>query len=125
MNNLQKFGILILFLTLNFSCVNSKPSEEVISTSVVEDQLKIASIKFTSGMRCIYQDRNENYWFGSHREGVCLFDGKSFEYFTTEDGLSDNQVRTIQEDAHGNIWFGTANGVSSYKDGESPIILFL
>ena len=32
-------------------------------------------------------------------------------------GLSDNQVRTIQEDQNGVIWFGTAHGVNSYQKG--------
>ena len=42
---------------------------------------------------------------------------KHFQYFTKIDGLPDNQIRTIQEDKNGNIWFGTANGVGMY-DGE-------
>jgi ligand-binding sensor domain-containing protein len=46
-----------------------------------------------------------------------LFDGENFTYFTVDDGLSDNQVRTIQEDQNGTIWFGTAKGVSSYTNG--------
>lgn len=75
------------------------------------------TLKYISGIRAILQDSKGNYWFGSHQEGVCLFDGEKYTYFTVDDGLSDNQVRTIQEDENGMIWFGTAKGVSSYKDG--------
>ncbi len=49
-----------------------------------------------------------------HSEGVCKYDGDTFTYFTKEDGLVNNQVRTIQEDGAGTIWFGTDDGVSSY-----------
>jgi ligand-binding sensor domain-containing protein len=38
-----------------------------------------------------------------------------------EDGLSNNQVITIQEDQNGNIWFATDEGISSY-DGKKITI---
>jgi ligand-binding sensor domain-containing protein len=76
---------------------------------------KTDTLKFTSGVKSIFQDSKGNYWFGSHGEGVSRFDGKSFQYFTTSDGLAGNQIRSIQEDNHGTIWFGTANGISSYN----------
>ncbi|MFT6923268.1 MAG: ligand-binding sensor domain-containing protein [Crocinitomicaceae bacterium] len=77
----------------------------------------IDTLKYTQGICSILQDRKGNYWFGSYQEGACLFDGEKFTYFTVNDGLSDNQVRTIQEDQNGGIWFGTAKGVTSYKNG--------
>jgi ligand-binding sensor domain-containing protein len=69
------------------------------------------------GVRAILQDRSGNYWFGSHFEGVCRFDGERFQCFTTADGLGDNQVRSIQEDARGTIWFDNGVGISSYSGG--------
>jgi len=113
-DKLFKLIYLILILTLNFSCVEKKSSKKEISESEFVSPSKTDTLKFTSGIRSIFQDSKRNYWFGSHQEGVCLFDGKSFEYFTTNEGLSDNQIRSIQEDENGRIWFGTANGVSSY-----------
>ena len=41
-----------------------------------------------------------------------------FVDFTTADGLADNEVLSIREDADGNLWFGTSGGVSRY-DGET------
>lgn len=72
---------------------------------------------YNGGVRAILQDRSGNYWFGSHFEGVCRFDGERFQCFTTADGLSDNQVRSIQEDARGTIWFDNGVGISSYSGG--------
>jgi ligand-binding sensor domain-containing protein len=76
---------------------------------------KTDTLKFTSGIRAILQDSKGNYWLGSHNEGVSRYDGKSFGYFTTNDGLSDNQIRSIQEDRNGIIWMGTAKGVCSFN----------
>jgi ligand-binding sensor domain-containing protein len=117
MSKLIKLIYLVLILTLTFSCVEKKSPQKEIDKSEFVNSSKSDTLKFTSGIRAIFQDRKGNYWIGSHQEGVCVFDGKSFEYFTTNEGLSDNQVRSIQEDKNGNIWFGTANGVSSY-DGK-------
>lgn len=75
-------------------------------------------LTFTTAIRVIYQDSQGDYWFGSHAEGAARFDGTSFTYITVADGLHDGQVRTIQEDGRGTIWFGTANGVSSYDGKE-------
>jgi len=115
MNKLLSLIYLILFLVLNFSCVEKKPSKKEISKSEFVHSSRTDTLKFTSGIRSIFQDSKGNYWFGSHQEGVCLFNGESFEYFTTNEGLLDNQIRSIQEDENGEIWFGTANGVSSYN----------
>lgn len=74
-------------------------------------------LTFTSGIRAILEDRQGNIWFGSHQEGVGLLRAGQFEYFTMEDGLSDNQVRNIYEDEQGFIWFEGGKGVSRY-DGQ-------
>lgn len=75
-------------------------------------------LKFTSGVRAIFEDSRGRFWFGSHQEGVALCDGREFTYYTVKDGLSDNQVRTIQEDQAGVMWFETGNGITSF-DGNT------
>jgi len=71
-------------------------------------------------VRSILEDSKGNYWFGSWSEGVCRFDGESLTYFTAEDGLSDNQIRSIQEDQNGVVWFEGGFGISGF-DGERII----
>jgi len=93
---------------------NNKNAEKIIKEYNIK-QKSNSILKFQSGINSIFQDNQGNYWFGSHNEGVALFDGKIFTYFTVDDGLSHNQVRTIQEHKDGSIWFGTGNGVSSYN----------
>lgn len=115
---MQKLIYLISLLTLNPSCVEKKSTaKETIKPEVVAAS-NAETLKFTSGIRAIFQDSKGNYWFGSLQEGVAVYNGKSFTYFSTNEGLTDNQIHSIQEDKNGIIWFGTQKGVSRY-DGQS------
>jgi len=119
-SNLSQITAIIAFTGLMLSCnpkqlsENKTPSIEsnINSKSAsIENELKLS---FTSVINSIFQDSKGHYWFGSNKEGGCLYDGKSLKYFTMEDGLVDNNIFTIQEDEIGNIWFGTESGISSY-----------
>ncbi len=109
-----KLIYLILILTLNFSCSENKKSDKKTDSTEFVKISKTDTLKFTSGIRSIFQDSKGNYWFGSIREGVAVYNGKSFNYFTINEGLTDNQILSIQEDKEGVIWFNTQQGVSSY-----------
>ena len=67
----------------------------------------------------IHEDRQGNVWFGAAYEGggVYRYDGVSFEYLSTNEGLGLGGVPSIREDKDGNLWFGTTAGVYHY-DGE-------
>lgn len=73
-------------------------------------------LKYTTGVRSILEDSKGNIWFGSN-EGVCLLHNGELQYFTTENGLSHNQVRNIYEDKNSIIWFECGKGLSTY-DGQ-------
>lgn len=109
---------LIIIATLNLSCIEKKHSVKENSVSELTSTSQIDTLKFTSGIRAIFQDSKGNYWFGSLQEGVAVYNGTSFNYFTSKDGLTDNQIHSIQEDKKGVIWFNTQTGVSSY-DGNN------
>lgn len=78
-------------------------------------------LKYTTAVRSILEDSKGNIWFGSHNEGVCLLRKGEYRYFTTENGLSNNQVRNIYEDKNGIIWFECGEGLSIY-DGQKMTI---
>lgn len=118
MNRKINLIYLILILTLNLSCVEKRSTEKETNKSELVVTSKTDTLKFTSAIRAIFQDSKDNYWFGSHKEGVSFYNGRSFVYYTTNDGLSDNQIRSIQEDENGKIWIGTANGISVYVEGK-------
>ena len=115
MDKTLKLTYLLLILTLNFSCVEKKSTENGLKQIEFVETLKTDTLKFTSGIRAIFQDSKGNYWFGSHQEGVAVYQGKSFIYFNSDDGLTDNPIHNIQEDKEGVIWFNTQQGVSSYN----------
>ena len=66
----------------------------------------------------VLEDRKGNLWFASRDSGVYYYNRKSFQRFTTKDGLANNRVASIYEDKAGNIWFATGGGASRY-DGKS------
>ena len=117
MNKNLNLIYLIFFLTLNFSCVEKEESDKEKNKTELVGNSNADTLKFNNGISSIFQDSKGNYWYGSRQEGVALFDGQTYTYFTTNKGLPDNQIRSIKEDNNGNIWFETANGISSY-DGK-------
>jgi ligand-binding sensor domain-containing protein len=63
----------------------------------------------------VLEDRKGNLWFASRDSGVYYYPsaslragGKSFQHFTTKDGLASNTALHIYEDRAGNIWFGAS-----------------
>jgi ligand-binding sensor domain-containing protein len=72
----------------------------------------------------LFQDSKGILWIGTMSKGVARYDaslpkgvgqGKSLIYVTTEDGLANNTVVSIEEDKEGNLWFGTHSGLSKYN----------
>lgn len=65
----------------------------------------------------IFQDSQNNYWFGEGEQGVYKYDGKNLVLYTVKDGLCSSAILGIQEDKFGNIYFDTSAGVSKF-DGQ-------
>jgi ligand-binding sensor domain-containing protein len=112
------------FITVTISCNNQSQSNkgnQIVqpksNTQPIESGIGAIRLKYTTGVRSILKDSKGNIWFGSCNEGVCLLRNGELQYFTTENGLSDNQVRNIFEDGNGIIWFECGKGLSTY-DGQ-------
>lgn len=99
-------GIGILHIDLN-----GKP--KTLATYTMKDGLPDHSI------RAIYQDRQDNMWFGGYEGGIAvLFSSGKIRKFTCVDGLPDEHVRAIHQDRKGRIWIGTRDGgLAVYVDG--------
>ena len=93
----------------------------IISCNGRSQSNKGIRLNYTTGVRSILEDSKGNTWFGSYNEGVCLLHNGEFQYFTTETGLSNNQVRSMYEDKNGIIWFECGRGLSIY-DGKKMSI---
>ncbi|TDE10848.1 ligand-binding sensor domain-containing protein [Dyadobacter psychrotolerans] len=64
----------------------------------------------------VLEDRAGNLWVATTDSGVYYYpkQAKSFQHFTTRQGLASNSVLRIFEDKAGIIWFGTGGGISRY-----------
>lgn len=57
----------------------------------------------------MFQDSRGDYWFVSHQDGLCKYDGTTFTYYAEEEGLPP--VRAMYEDSEGNMYFGIQDGL--------------
>ncbi len=69
----------------------------------------------SSSVNHIFQDSKGYIWFANQLGGISKFDGRSFITLTTINGLINNDATYITEDKLGNIWIGTASGVSMFN----------
>jgi ligand-binding sensor domain-containing protein len=102
-------------LVVTSSCINQGQSNK--ENQIVQTKTESKLLKYTKGVRSFLEDSKGNIWFGSDKEGVCLLHNGEFQYFTTANGLSNNQVRNIYEDKNAVIWFECGIGLSIY-DGQ-------
>lgn len=68
---------------------------------------------------CALRDRAGRLWFGTSDEGIYRYEGSAFTQYTTADGLSHNGISAIVEDAVGQLWIGTNNGVCRFDPSAS------
>lgn len=76
----------------------------------------------------IFQDKDENIWFGTWGGGAYRYDGKNFKSFLQEagrvqsEGNYNNAIGSIIQDREDHIWFSslTHGGITRY-DGENFI----
>jgi signal transduction histidine kinase/ligand-binding sensor domain-containing protein/DNA-binding response OmpR family regulator len=74
-------------------------------------------------VRAIYEDHKGNFWIGTEGGGLIRFDrsaGKVAARYSDADGLCNNSVLNILEDAEGSLWLSTFNGLSRFNpDGKT------
>ena len=70
------------------------------------------------GIGNLFYDRDGVLWAGTGENGLIRFEpnGK-LKAYTTRDGLTDNNVRVINQDLRGNLWVGTISGLSRIHNG--------
>lgn len=90
--------------------------ERFIAFEVPIPAIEAPSYKMTPGkIWDLFEDSKGNIWFARDGYGACKYDPSAaprtgcslFTHFTKKDGLCSNNVASIAEDKHGNIWFGS------------------
>lgn len=125
-------GVLLLFVILFiFGCANldkpQKESRQSVANSTpfsktVEPKLvpsppsnpQNTNPQIAEYIRVIFQDKNNNFWFGTNGYGVAHYNGDSISYFSIQQGFNGYQITGITEDTEKNIWFSTDQGVVKY-----------
>ena len=71
-----------------------------------------------SWMVSLFEGSGRTLWIGTYGKGLWQIRGSNKRHFTTEDGLSSNQIRSIYEDREGTVWIATfGGGLNAYRDG--------
>jgi len=96
----------------------------------IVDHFKSEETKELDGnmISSITEDAKGNVWFGllgndkpeyssKTRGGLSMYNGITFQSFSTKDGLGNNSVTSIMRDKNNNLWFGTWHGGVSKYDG--------
>ncbi len=77
-----------------------------------------SALRTDKPIRCMFEDKLGNVWFGTDGDGVFRYDGAVFSRFSEREGLANGFVISIQEDQAGKLWFGLRGAASRY-DGKS------
>lgn len=77
-------------------------------------------------IRYIYLDQHDNLWFATLDAGFfCLnLKSKEIQEYGEQQGLTDSHVTSINEDAEGNLWMGTNNGLFRYHPNTGSFMRF-
>lgn len=70
-----------------------------------------------SVIKALLEDRDGNLWLGADTGGLTLYRNGRFSFFTTQDGLPNDQVRALVEDGAGVIWIATYGGLARFQNG--------
>jgi hypothetical protein len=62
---------------------------------------------------CLCANREGGVWFGAE-DGLHFVREKLVRFYTTRDGLSDNQVRAVSAARNGDVWAATSRGLSRW-----------
>lgn len=111
----MKFLLLLIPFAILTACTGSSPAQPAGSAEITGTPAKGDTVQeMSANIMVVYQDSKGRYWFGSWKDGVYQYDGKTIRHFTTRDGLPANRVEEIQEDKQGNLYINTSEGLCQF-----------
>lgn len=78
----------------------------------VMDDREVERVGSEGGTRSLFTDREGRLWRGTRTAGIECFDGTKLTRFTTNEGLSFNNVYCFAQDRGGAVWAGTEQGLN-------------
>ena len=88
----------------------------IIYNSTNDKSLQL--LKFKAIVISMFQDSKDRLWFGTNKNLLYLFDGKSLITFKARDKANQFFFTYINEDAQGRIWTYSNNSVKIYENGK-------
>lgn len=79
-----------------------------------------------NGVSRIFPANDGTVWLASPIDGAIHTDGFAWVRYTVQEGLPSTQVWDVAQDADGQLWFATSDGLGCYDpDGDAPETLLL
>lgn len=100
-------------------CNNESTSLISYDGSVIKKYDKEYMFSVTS----IVVDKRNIVWMGSSKGKVVRFDGYSWKYYGSSDGLIGDKINSIAVDDNNIKWIGTNNSVVSLDDSSIPVTI--
>jgi|GEM_PF-4033135 len=120
------------------SASSKTENQAVVSNNEASDAIfkTDSTLQFSVMVTSIFEDSKGSFWLGSHGDGLCMYDGEIYTYFTAGNGLpmgvdrefapgldwddrrvinSGNQAGGVQEDKDGNIWCESAGKICKFN----------
>ena len=76
---------------------------------------EVAAGLASSLVTAVHADRQGRIWIASSQSGITIVNPNAaqlqFKNLTISEGLTSNNIRSLAEDSHGNVYAGTARGV--------------
>jgi len=69
-----------------------------------------------SQITSIAEDGAGSLWVGTNGSGLFRYANHRWTSFTSQDGLSDDNINSIVEDREGNLWVGTVSGLDRFQN---------
>jgi signal transduction histidine kinase/ligand-binding sensor domain-containing protein len=111
----DQYGFLV---AINGDGINHFDPQTGVFTPIFRDSVGLR-------VQALYYDSKQRLWIGSWSDGLYIIDNKSKKFIQHKSGIGDgrllhNQVYSVKEDADGNFWIGTDNGLHIIKNETDP-----
>ncbi|HLJ25765.1 MAG TPA: two-component regulator propeller domain-containing protein [Candidatus Angelobacter sp.] len=73
------------------------------------------------GVKALYAGKDGSLWVGTNGRGLVHLKNGIFTIYTTNEGLSDNTIRSIIEGHDGSLWIATDLGLDRLQNGKFTI----
>jgi ligand-binding sensor domain-containing protein len=91
-----------------------------IYNSTNDETLRL--LKFNAVIISIFHDSQDRLWFGTNKNLLFLFDGKTLSKYSSTDQQNQFIFSYANEDVNGRIWIYSQNSVRLFKEGKFDLV---